>query len=231
MKTTELTDTDGDALTITQRLDGTWITCTKGAEEVTIGPIPTDAIRNAFEQPMGGDDMDGGVTAAIVEKEAATISPELLEAALAAAIKDAGELTRERDEARTALRELGAAHRTLQEYTAALGKLAGTDPAPASDETEEQAQLVSVEKDFPAWITSTLIADAGKSGKVMLPPPHTYFTSGVTALVEIWNAGRKQTRQVTFHRGVSQALYEMPYGSVTIIVRGQGTAGWVRFDV
>lgn len=69
MKTTELTDTDGDALTITQRLDGTWITCTKGAEEVTIGPIPTDAIRNAFEQPMGGDDMDGGVTAAAIEAE------------------------------------------------------------------------------------------------------------------------------------------------------------------
>lgn len=70
MKTTELTDTDGDALTITQRLDGTWITCTKGAEEVTIGPIPTDAIRNAFEQQMGGDDMDGGVTAALIEREA-----------------------------------------------------------------------------------------------------------------------------------------------------------------
>ncbi|MGP4916210.1 hypothetical protein ACTXJ9_10965 [Brachybacterium tyrofermentans] len=74
MKTTELTDIDGDALTITQRLDGTWITCTKGAEEVTIGPIPTDAIRHAFEQPMGGDDMDGGVTAAAIEAE--VVSPE-----------------------------------------------------------------------------------------------------------------------------------------------------------
>ena len=100
MKTTELTDTDGDALTITQRLDATWITCTKGAEEVTIGPVPTDAIRHAFETPMGDDLADGGVTAAAIEKEAATISSELLEAALAAAIKDTRELTRERDDAR-----------------------------------------------------------------------------------------------------------------------------------
>ncbi|MGO2819461.1 MAG: hypothetical protein ACTIA5_01580 [Brachybacterium tyrofermentans] len=87
MKTTELTDIDGDALTITQRLDGTWITCTKGAEEVTIGPVPTDAVRHAFETPMGGDDMDGGVTAAAIEAE--VVSPER-----------ARSLVQERDEAR-----------------------------------------------------------------------------------------------------------------------------------
>ncbi|MGO2360476.1 MAG: hypothetical protein ACTH6N_05030, partial [Brachybacterium tyrofermentans] len=73
MKTIELTDIDGDALTISQRLDATWITCTKGAEEVTVGPVPTDAVRHAFQEPMGDGDADGGVTAAAFEAE--VVSP------------------------------------------------------------------------------------------------------------------------------------------------------------
>lgn len=37
----ELTDPDGDALTITSDSTGTWITCSSGREEVTVGPFPT----------------------------------------------------------------------------------------------------------------------------------------------------------------------------------------------
>lgn len=36
---TELTDRDGDALTITTSAEGTWITCTSGRDEVTVGPF------------------------------------------------------------------------------------------------------------------------------------------------------------------------------------------------
>lgn len=36
----ELSDPDGDALTIFSDSAGTWITCSSGAEEVTVGPFP-----------------------------------------------------------------------------------------------------------------------------------------------------------------------------------------------
>lgn len=40
MTTIELSDSDGDALTVTKDLDGVWITCTAGEAEVTVGPLP-----------------------------------------------------------------------------------------------------------------------------------------------------------------------------------------------
>ena len=40
MNTFELSDVDGDALTIISQDNSTWITCTSGAEEVTVGPFP-----------------------------------------------------------------------------------------------------------------------------------------------------------------------------------------------
>lgn len=44
MNFAELTDPDGDALTITSDSAGTWITCSSGGEEVTVGPFPTDEL-------------------------------------------------------------------------------------------------------------------------------------------------------------------------------------------
>ena len=166
MKTTELTDIDGDALTITQRLDATWITCTKGNEEVTIGPVPTDAIRHAFQEPMGGDDMDGGVTAALVEKEAATLSPELLEAALAAALKDNRELTRERDDARgdcndALRREKAEQDRAVKAETALDNKAAAYDQLKVLFGRAERAAIrwkARAEQDRP--LTADEVPDA-----------------------------------------------------------------------
>ena len=44
MNVFELTDPDGDALTITSGGAGTWITCSSGDEEVTVGPFSTGAL-------------------------------------------------------------------------------------------------------------------------------------------------------------------------------------------
>lgn len=41
----ELTDPDSDALTITSDSAGTWITCTSGREEVTVGPFSAVELR------------------------------------------------------------------------------------------------------------------------------------------------------------------------------------------
>lgn len=46
----ELSDPDGDALTITSLHAGTWITCTSGGDEVTVGPFPMEALRAALEE-------------------------------------------------------------------------------------------------------------------------------------------------------------------------------------
>ncbi len=43
----ELTDPDGDALTITADAGGLWITCTTEGEEVTVGPFPVGTLREA----------------------------------------------------------------------------------------------------------------------------------------------------------------------------------------
>lgn len=45
MNAAELTDRDGDALTITSDSAGIWITCTSNGEEVTVGPLPTGELR------------------------------------------------------------------------------------------------------------------------------------------------------------------------------------------
>jgi hypothetical protein len=50
MNFTELTDPDGDALTITSDSAGTWITCSSGIDEVTVGPFPTDALSTTLAQ-------------------------------------------------------------------------------------------------------------------------------------------------------------------------------------
>lgn len=63
----ELSDLDADALTITTRGAHTWVTCTSEGEEVTVGPFPTQKLTSAL--PRHGDDMDGGVAAALIEKE------------------------------------------------------------------------------------------------------------------------------------------------------------------
>ena len=46
----ELTDPDGDALTITSDSSGTWITCSSGDEEVTVGPFLADALSAALSK-------------------------------------------------------------------------------------------------------------------------------------------------------------------------------------
>lgn len=59
----ELSDHDGDALTITTRGADVWITCTTDLSEVTIGPIPRTALHAALTDKL----VDGGVTAAPAE--------------------------------------------------------------------------------------------------------------------------------------------------------------------
>lgn len=50
MNTFELSDVDGDALTIISQDNSTWITCTSGAEEVTVGPFPRHLVQKVFTQ-------------------------------------------------------------------------------------------------------------------------------------------------------------------------------------
>lgn len=68
----ELTDPAGGALTITHDHQGVWITATEDRDEVTVGPFPARTLRASFD--MGGDLLDGGVTAAAIEAE--VVSPE-----------------------------------------------------------------------------------------------------------------------------------------------------------
>ncbi|GAA4518388.1 hypothetical protein GCM10023160_00350 [Brachybacterium paraconglomeratum] len=44
----ELTDPEGDALTLTTDAEGIWITCTTDGDEVTVGPFPADSLRDAL---------------------------------------------------------------------------------------------------------------------------------------------------------------------------------------
>ena len=46
--TVELTDPDGDALTVTTDAQGTWITCTTDGSEVTVGPFPAAVLAKAL---------------------------------------------------------------------------------------------------------------------------------------------------------------------------------------
>ena len=53
MNDIEMTDVDGDALTLISRDHRTWITCTSGADEVTVGPFPSRLLRTALLRPTG----------------------------------------------------------------------------------------------------------------------------------------------------------------------------------
>lgn len=44
----ELTDSEGDALTLTTDAGGIWVTCTTDGDEVTVGPFPADSLRDAL---------------------------------------------------------------------------------------------------------------------------------------------------------------------------------------
>src|SRR5699024_6426693 len=44
----ELTDPDGDALTVTTGAQGTWITCTTDGSEGTVGPFPAAVLAKAL---------------------------------------------------------------------------------------------------------------------------------------------------------------------------------------
>jgi len=48
----EATDPDGDALTVTMDAQGLWVTCTSGADEVTLGPFPAEAMAEALSDLM-----------------------------------------------------------------------------------------------------------------------------------------------------------------------------------
>lgn len=50
MSCIEMTDIDGDAVTITTRGDFSWITCTSGRDEVTVGPLLTAQISDSALQ-------------------------------------------------------------------------------------------------------------------------------------------------------------------------------------
>ena len=65
MSNIELTDVDGDALTIYIRDESTWITCTSGAEEVTVGPFPTHVVRSVVDR---GFEVEGGTLSALVRR-------------------------------------------------------------------------------------------------------------------------------------------------------------------
>lgn len=68
MNSIEMSDGDGDALTVISRDHRTWITCTSGADEVTVGPFSTRSLRGALLPAIA----EGGqVTATVISRSAA----------------------------------------------------------------------------------------------------------------------------------------------------------------
>ena len=57
MNSIEMSDVDGDALTIIRNGNRAWITCTSGRDEVTVGPFPAHLLRRTV---LSGSDADGG---------------------------------------------------------------------------------------------------------------------------------------------------------------------------
>ncbi|MGO3211556.1 MAG: hypothetical protein ACTIJK_17375 [Brachybacterium sp.] len=55
MNSFEMTDLDSDALTFITRDGSTWITCTSGADEVTVGPFPSRLLRGALTSEPGAN--------------------------------------------------------------------------------------------------------------------------------------------------------------------------------
>lgn len=68
MNSIEMSDGDGDALTVISRDHHTWITCTSGSDEVTVGPFPTRLLRRALLPAIAED---GQVTAALIGRAVA----------------------------------------------------------------------------------------------------------------------------------------------------------------
>lgn len=56
MNSIELTDVEGDALSIITRGDVAWVTCTSGQQEVTVGPFPTRLVHTMFRRGVSDDD-------------------------------------------------------------------------------------------------------------------------------------------------------------------------------
>ena len=65
MSNIELTDGDGDALTIYIRGESTWVTCTSGPEEVTVGPFPTHVVRSFVDR---GFQVEAGTLSSLVRR-------------------------------------------------------------------------------------------------------------------------------------------------------------------
>lgn len=65
MSTIEMTDVDGDALSVISRGDSTWITCTSGSDEVTVGPFPTHLVRSILGRGLALED---STVAALVKR-------------------------------------------------------------------------------------------------------------------------------------------------------------------
>lgn len=59
MNSIEMTDVDGDALTVIMRDGDAWITCSSGTEEVTVGPFPTRLLHENLTQGTGSAPADG----------------------------------------------------------------------------------------------------------------------------------------------------------------------------
>lgn len=145
----ELSDLESDAITVTTKRDLTWITCTSGADEVTVGPIPTRQISAALPAHPAGPAPDRGPAPAAP-------SPALLESALAAALKAekrtiaerdaavtrAEKAEQERDEAEDALRE-------SEEVVRAFRRAKQLGHHTAADDERIQAWEELVE--HPAW--------------------------------------------------------------------------------
>ncbi len=49
----ELSDRDADALSLYEDADGIWVTCTNGAQEVTVGPLAASDLSRWF-RPFAG---------------------------------------------------------------------------------------------------------------------------------------------------------------------------------
>lgn len=82
MNSIELTDVDGDALTVITRDHSTWITCTSGRDEVTVGPFPARLVRRAFTSAINTEHQ---VTATLVGRSTPTRSTAADQAARARA--------------------------------------------------------------------------------------------------------------------------------------------------
>ena len=52
MATIELSDGDGDAVTLTTDTGGIWITCTTVGTEVTVGPFPAEALLSPLTRSL-----------------------------------------------------------------------------------------------------------------------------------------------------------------------------------